>query len=65
MDEILEPEKRDELIERFTSTAKLNVLTNMDALMVMEILKTACQRASASMEEDFLQRLIDGEDFEE
>ena len=62
MDEILQEERRDALIEKFTHVAKADVLTNADALAILDILGQACRRASAGLEEDILAALIDGVD---
>lgn len=59
MDEILTAERRDALIDKFTRIAHADVLTNADALAILEILGDACKRASASLEEDMLKALIE------
>lgn len=65
MDELLEAERREALIEMFTSTARLDVLTNLDALTIIQILRQACEKASVEMEESIMTRLINGEEIEE
>ena len=62
MDEILDAERRDALIDKFTRIAKADVLTNADALAILEIAENACRRASAELEEEMLRALIDGRD---
>ena len=65
MDEILEAERRDALIESFTSIAKMDLLTNMDGLMVIEILRRACSKASVELEEGILKAMIEGPESED
>lgn len=62
MNEILTPERRDALIDKFTRIAQADVLTNADALAILEIIGQACKRASAELEEEMLRVLIEGED---
>jgi len=62
MDEILNAERRDALIKKFTEAAKADVLTNADALAILEIVEQACKRMSASLEEEMLLAMIQGED---
>ena len=62
MDEILNSKHRDDLIERFANVAKADLLTNMDALAIVNILVEACRRASVNLEEEMLRGLIEGED---
>lgn len=62
MDEIMEAERRDALIELFTEIAKTDVLTNMDGLLVIQILEQACDRAKVELHEGFLKAMISGED---
>lgn len=61
MDEILKEERRDALIERFTQIAKADVLTNGDAIAILDILGQACRRASAGLEEEILAAMIEGD----
>lgn len=61
MDETLIPERRDALIRLFTGTAKLDVLTNLDALTIIQILQQACERAKVELHENFLTAMIKGE----
>lgn len=65
MNEVINAERRDALIESFTNIAKMNLLTNMDALMVLEILRRVCKRASVELEEGILKAMIDGPESEE
>ena len=60
MNEVINAERRDALIESFTNIAKMDLLTNMDALMVLEILRRVCKRASVELEEGILKAMIDG-----
>lgn len=62
MEEILTPEHRDELIERFTHVAKADILTNMDALTIVKILEEACRRADAELEEEMLKAMLEGDE---
>ena len=62
MNEILTAERRDALIDKFTRTAKADVLTNADAIAIISILEEACRRESANLEEAMLRALIEGED---
>lgn len=59
MNEVINAERRDALIESFTNIAKMDLLTNMDALMVLEILRRVCKRASVELEEGILKAMID------
>lgn len=59
MDQILNEEKRDALIAHFTEVAGHDVLTNQDALMIIEIIKDACERKQATMYEDIITRMIE------
>ncbi len=63
MDRRLTPERKDALVNMFTKTA--DMLTNGDALAIIEILERACNRASAELEEDMLRALIEGNEIEE
>lgn len=65
MNEIMDAERRDALVEEFVRVANADVLTNMDGLTILEILKKACERASAELEEGILTALITGEEIEE
>lgn len=60
MNEIMDPERRDALVKEFVSVANSDVLTNMDGLTILEILKQACERASADIEEGILKAMIEG-----
>lgn len=60
MNEIMDPERRDALVKEFVSVANSDVLTNMDGLTILEILKQACERASVELEEGILKSLIEG-----
>ena len=62
MDEILTAERRNALIDKFTRTAQADVLTNADALAILEIVEQACKRASADLEEGMLLAMIEGAD---
>lgn len=62
MNEILNAERRDALIEKITSVAQADVLTNEDALVILEILARACKRSSAMLDEEMLKAMIEGED---
>ena len=64
MNEVINAERRDALIESFTNIAKMDLLTNMDALMVLEILRRVCKRASVELEEGILKAMIDGSEDE-
>ena len=64
MNEVINAERRDALIESFTNVARMDLLTNMDALMVLEILRRVCKRASVELEEGILKAMIDGPDDE-
>ena len=60
MNEILTPERRDALIDKFTRIAHADVLTNADALSILEVIGQACKRASADIEEGILKAMIEG-----
>lgn len=60
MDEIMDPEHRDELVERFTKIAEADVLTNAEGLAIVKILEEACRRESAELEERMLLEMIKG-----
>ena len=62
MDEILTEERKKSLIEKFTMVAEENVLTNMDALMIVEILQRACERAQAEVYEKIVVEQIKGDE---
>lgn len=65
MDETITPERRDALIELFASVAEADVLTNLDALTIIEILQRACERAQVELHEGLLTALINGPDAED
>ena len=65
MNEVINAERRDALIESFTNIAKMDLLTNMDALMVIEILRRVCKMASVELEEGILKAMIDGPESED
>ena len=49
------------LKEQFTEIADRNLLTNEDALMIIEILNRACARKKAEIYEDIIAVRIDSE----
>ena len=62
MDEILNAERRDSLIEKFTWVAKEDVLTNGDAMKIIDILRRACERKRAELYEDLVIGRLEGDD---
>lgn len=62
MNEILNAERRDALVDKFTRVAQADVLTNEDALAILEIIRRACERASAVLDEEMLKAMIEGKD---
>lgn len=60
MDEIITEERREALKQHFTEIADRDLLTNEDALMIIEILHQACARKKAEIYEDMMNELIDG-----
>ena len=61
MDEIITEARREMLKEQFTEIADRNLLTNEDALMIIEILNRACARKKAEIYEDIIAVRIDSE----
>ena len=64
MDEIITEERKQGLIEMFTAVAEQNVLTNMDALTIIQVLEDACRRKAAEIDENIMSALIEGDDDE-
>ena len=62
MDEILTEERKKSLIEKFMAVAEEDVLTNMDAMMIIEILLKACERAQADVYEKMVLEQIKGDE---
>jgi len=60
MDEILNEERRELLIAKFTEVAKDDVLTNGDALKIIDILRDACERKKAEIYEDMVIESMEG-----
>lgn len=54
MDEIITEERRERLKKQFTEVADRDLLTNGDALMIIEILHQACARKKADITEKYL-----------
>lgn len=59
MDEIIDEERRERLKEHFARIADEDVLTNGDALMIIEILRKACERKKAEVYEDIVSNRIE------
>ena len=61
MDELLSEERKESLIEKVTLIVRSDVLTNLDALAIVEILQRACERKRAEIcEEIFTQQIEKG-----
>ena len=58
MDEILEEERREALKKHFAEIADKDLLTNQDALMIIEILHQACKRKQAEISEDIMMEML-------
>ena len=62
MDEIITAERREQLKKHFCEVADKDLLTNEDALMIVEILHQACARKKAEIYEDMMNVMLeDGE----
>jgi len=62
MDEIITEERREKLKKYFAEVADKDILTNEDALMIIEILHQACARKKAEIYEDMISGMLeDGE----
>lgn len=62
MDEIITEERREKLKRYFAEVADKDILTNEDALMIIEILHQACTRKKAEIYEDMISGMLeDGE----
>lgn len=62
MDEIITEERREKLKKYFAEVADKDILTNDDALMIIEILHQACARKKAEIYEDMISGMLeDGE----
>lgn len=62
MDEIITEERREKLKKHFAEVADKDILTNEDALMIIEILHQACARKKAEIYEDMISGMLeDGE----
>lgn len=59
MDEIIDEERKERLKEHFARIADKDVLTNGDALMIIEILRNACERKQAEVYEDIVSNRIE------
>lgn len=59
MDEILEEERREALNKHFAEIADKDLLTNQDALMIIEILHQACARKKAEIYEDMISGMLE------
>ena len=62
MDEILEEERREALKKHFAEIADKDLLTNQDALMIIEILHQACKRKQAEISENIMIEIMNGDD---
>ena len=62
MDEIITEERREALKKHFTEIADRDLLTNEDALMIIEILHQACERKKAEISEEIMISMIEGDD---
>lgn len=61
MDEIITAERREKLKKDFLDVANQDILTNQDALMIIEILHGACMRKKAELYEDYISGRIEGD----
>lgn len=64
MDEILEAERRDNIVKMFLEIANGDMLTNRDGLQIIDILVNACKRARATAYEDMMAKLLRGDEEE-
>ena len=64
MDEIITEERKKNLIEMFTAVAEKDLLTNMDALTIIQVLEDACRRKTAELGEEIMKAMIEGWDEE-
>ena len=59
MDEIMSRTHRNRLIRLFRRTAKKNLLTKGDGQSILDILRNACNRAVAGLEEEEMKLRIE------
>ena len=62
MNELLPDEKIEPFIEKISLVAREKVLTNLDAMAILEILQRACERASNEIYEEMITRCIEAGD---
>ena len=62
MNELLPDERIESFIEKVALVAREKVLTNLDAMAILEILQRACERASNEMYEEMITRCIEAGD---
>lgn len=64
MDELLTGERKEHFCDMIESILADDILTNMDAMMIIEIIKNACERKKTVLYEDAMKTMISGEDGE-
>ena len=62
MNELLPDERIESFIEKVALVAREKVLTNLDAMTILEILQRACERASNEIYEEMITRSIEAGD---
>ena len=64
MEELLSGERREGLKAAFCETVDREVLTNADAIIIIDILKAACERKKITLYENVMKDMIEGTDGE-
>ena len=64
MDEKITEERKQNLIKYFTKVAEEDMLTNSDALEIIDILQKACERKQIEIYEDYVSSAINGSEEE-
>ena len=61
MEEMLSEERKRRLVKAVTEAVEKDILTNMDALMILQILEDACRKAMTEKYEDIISDRIEGD----
>ena len=64
MEELLTEERKRGLKEKFDMVIAEDILTNQDAMMILQILIDACEREKVKTYEDMIRQSLKGSDAE-